>query len=346
MKTYYTLSLAALLALASCGTAYQTGQTPDAVYFSPGEEAQPAAASDQYTDDQYYDDQYAVAEDSDEGNYVVYQDGDYDEDYDYANGGDGYYSRRIQMFDQPGSLYSYNYYNLGSPWYTPYYGGSYLWNRFAYSGFGWYSNPWMWSPGLHFGLGWGSPYAFGGWYSSWYNPWYSYGYYPGYYSGWGWGGKYGYTNPRPAVSYQPRRSFGSPASQTTRRAVSNGSTSTTERPRRVFSSSPSERVRTADDSRARRSSGTRTSVRTTDQGTRRTFQRESSERPVRVSRDNNTRTRTSTRQPARRTYQAPSRPTQQRTAPTRSYQPTRSVSRPSISTRSSAPARTSSPRRR
>lgn len=337
MKTYYLLILAATIALASCGTAYQTGQTPDAVYYSPGEEVQPAASSDSY------DDQYAVAQDGDEGNYVVYQDGDYDQDYDYADGGDGYYSRRIRMFDQPGSLYAYNYYNMGSPWYTPYYGGSYLWNRFAYSGFGWYSNPWMWSPGLHFGLGWGSPYAFGG-YSSWYNPWYSYGYYPGYYSGWG--GKYGYTNPRPAVSYQPRRSVGSPASQATRRASTAGSTSNTETPRRVFSRSSSETVRTADDARARRSSGERTTTRATDEGTRRTFQREKSERPVRVIRDNNTRTRTSTQQPARRTSQPAPRPTQQRTT-TRTYQqPSRSVSRPSVSTRSSAPARTSSPRRR
>lgn len=342
MKTYYFLTLIALVVMSSCGTAYQTGQTPDAVYYSPESEQPQARAVN--------NDQYAVATDSDEGNYVVYQDGDeyasdYEEGYD-AGYSDGYYSRRIQMFDRPGSLFSYNYNMMSNPWY----GGSYYWNRFAWNGFGWYNSPYMWSPGLSFSLSWGRPYyAYGGWYSPWYNPWYSYGHYYNYgygYSapGWGWGGKYMNYSPRPAVSYQPRHAAGSRASQTVRSA--NGIPRTNENttaPRRVFTRSSSENVQTDNNTRARRTETARTS-----EHARRVYKPRSDETPVRrVRQSSNTRSRTTTttQRPTRRVFNTNRTQQVQRQSNTRT-QPTRTISRPSSpAPRTSAP-RTSAPRRR
>lgn len=341
MKTYYFLTAIVALALAGCGTAYQAGQTPDAVYYSPDSNPQPARTTSNTTD------QYAVANNNEGGNYVVYQDGDeYYSDYDegYSEGySDGYYSRRIRMFDRPGGLFSYNYHMMSSPWY----GGSYLWNRFSYNSFGWYHNPYMWSPGLSFGLSWGNPYAFGGWYSPYYS--YSNYYYPGYYhSGWGWGGKYSIYEPRPAVSYRPRRSAGSRASSATRSASGVAQPHAgADAPRRVFKRSSSEDART-DTKRTRRSFSrtdgeSTTPVRRTN-NERRVYKPRSDEQPVRrVRSNNNTRSRT----PTRTTQRTSTRRVQRSQPRVQRRTNTRSVSRPSTPTRTrSTSHRTSSPRRR
>src|SRR5699024_7645065 len=189
-----------LLVLAGCGTTYQSGGSSDAVYFPSGSQQPDYTANDNSQNTQA---RKSNSNQQDDNHYVTYDnngdqtysedeyyndDGysDYEEGYDdgYTN---GYYSRRIMMFDRPGGLFSYNYYMMN----RPFYGGSYLWNGFGYNSMGWFHNPYMWRPGISLGLGFGSPYLYGGWYSSLYNPYYGFGYpyygYGGYY-----GGKYGY----------------------------------------------------------------------------------------------------------------------------------------------------------
>jgi len=349
IKIYYIMLSAGFLALASCGTTGQTGRTTDAVDLSPDSGQQTYTATDSYDE--------AIPDSEDGNRYVVYQDGN--ESYsDYKEGygdgySDGYYSRRINMFDRPGGLFSYNYYMMN----RPFYGGSYLWNSFAYPGFGWYGNPYMWSPGLSISMGFGSPFAYGGWYSPFrygYLPYYTH-YYPGYgYGGGYYGGKYITGPTRTANSYQPRRSIGSPAARAARNNSGNSSrTSTkTEAPRRVFGSSSSERTNAENNSNARRNSNS---------ARRRVFKSSDNERTTTIKRrSSNTRTRSSsTDRNARRI-----RPSTNRSnSNTRSYQQPRrtisrpstntrmrsssspSISRPSTSTRTSSP-RVSSPRRR
>lgn len=353
MKTYsFILSLVALLGLGACSTTYQTGQAPDAVYYSPAEEQQGQGNLATTATDDYY-----VANNDSEGDrYVIYKD---DDDYnDYMEGyNDGYYSRRINMFDRPGGLFSYNYYMMN----RPLYGSPYLWNSFAYNSFGWYNDPFMWSPGLRLGLSWGMPLAYGGWYNRWYNPFYSYnsyypyyggygyGYFPGYYGG----GKYLNTNPRPAVSYGPRRSAGSPAAHTTSRTSASGSKTATA-PRRVFRTNSNESVQGSGNTRVRRSfkpeEGERTiqnnssERRAVSRSRRRVFKSRPDETPVRINRSSNVRRTTPARQQTEtRRIQQPRRvqqPTYRRSSPA----PTRSYSSPSTSTRSSS-SRTFSPRR-
>lgn len=313
MKTYSAILFIAALALSSCGTAYQAGQTPDAVYYSPEEEQQPVPTASSNAD------QYVVNTDSEEGNYVVYQDGAGYNDYSYYD--DGYYSRRIHMFDRPGGLFSYNYYMMNNPWYG---GSPYLWNSFAYNSFGWYHNPYMWSPGLSFGLSWGLPYAYGGWYNP-YRPYYGYGYgygyMPGYYyGGYGYGyGKYLISNPRPAVSYGPRRSVGSRAANTNPSNRVSRAGQSANAPR--VSRTSSERVQGDNNTRATRRSfrqgenertvrtDNRRRTSTSSRSERRIFRQRADERPVRVNQQRST-TRQQQRavrpqRTTRRVYQQP-----------------------------------------
>jgi hypothetical protein len=75
MKTYSAILIIGALALAvgGCGTAYQA-QTPDAVYYSPSQNNAGYASSSAMNSNQE-----AVADNSDPnaGNYVTYDDGDY-----------------------------------------------------------------------------------------------------------------------------------------------------------------------------------------------------------------------------------------------------------------------------
>jgi hypothetical protein len=257
MKTYsIALLIAALAVVGGCSTAYQSGQTPDAVYYSPDPGVGPAAPNDNQTI-------AAQADSDDDGQYVTYDDGT--QSAGYADDQDGYYARRINMFDNPGSLYAFNNYSLGLG-YSPYMG-------LGYSSLGW--NPFMWSyPSLSLGWTLGSPWG------GWYRPMYAYGayspyslgfmngYYAGHgyygYGGYGYGYGYGYgegkyinRNPRPSISYGPRRSVSSQAGAVSRPTTSTdgsvnsprrvfrsgntgGTTGGDSHPRRVFKSNPSE----------------------------------------------------------------------------------------------------------
>lgn len=327
MKTYSFILLIAALAIGGCSSAYRSTQTPDAVYYSPEQERSVYTSSD--------NNQTVIQGDNpDAGSYVVYDDGnnDYNDYYD-----DGYYSRRISMFDRPGSLYAFNNFYWNDPWY---WNDPFMWNGLSSWNMGFAYNPFYRGyPSLALSWSWGSPW--GRWYRPWghyYSPWYSYGYSP-YYSGGYWGG-YGYgkniiLNPRPATSYGARRSVSSRAAN----GISSPRSSSGERanaPRRVFRSNNSDN----NDNNVE-----------TARRPRRVFKAQPDEHPVRV---NNNRT-VETQRPTRRVFKSNSdnnrsyRPAQQNTRsinrPTRSFNST--PTRSSSSSRSfSAPARTSAPRGR
>lgn len=333
MKTYsIILSIAAVLALGSCSSAYRSAQTPDAVYYSPGEDNGSAQSDNQST---------AVnqGDNADGGNYVVYDDNDnngsfQNDDY-YGNDYAGLYSSNSYYMDYPymglgyNSLWNYSYgfpsisigLNWGLPlgrWYRPYY---------AYSPFY-------------------SPFSHGMFYNP-YNPWYAYGggypYYPGYYGHAGFGGgywKYCNLTPRPAISWGPRRVVSSNAAY---RQSNTSQSGVTTSPRRVFTTQ-----------------GNTGSVNTGNNtnSPRRVFKAKPGEQPVNVSNGRTVETQRTERRVFRRSDDNPA-PSQQRSVevqrPTRTEE-TRTFQQPSRSfenntqstpTRSvSTPSRTFSPRGR
>jgi hypothetical protein len=320
MKTYSIALLIAALALGGCSTAYQAGQTPDAVY-APAEGNVNTASSANSDNERIA----SANDDSDDGQYVTYDNSDYNTGY--ADDYDGYYTQRIRMFDSPGSFYAGSYY-MGSPYSMS---------------LGW--SPLMWSPGMSLALTLGSPW--GGWYSPWYaygpyaySPFYSYyPYYPAYYGGYGYygggfGGKYIIANPRPAASYGPRGSVNSRAGVRSTNTVNAGERVGTSAPRRVFTNG-----------------NTNGNIRASNP--RRVFTSSPDEHPVNV----NTNTRTTVERQPRRLFRSNntnrsnviSRPTETN-RPVRTFEnnaPQRSMSTFSNSSESnSAPVRISSPRRR
>lgn len=326
MKTYSIIFLiAAVLALGSCSTAYRSGQTPDAVYYSPEQERTVYTSNN--------NGQTVIQGDNpDAGSYVVYNNGEdgYNNYYE-----DGYYSRRINMFDRPGSLYSFNNYYLSNPWHGVY--DPFMWNGMYAMNMGLY-NPYFWSyPSLSLSLGWGSPFS--RWYSPFwrhYSPWYSYGYYSPYYTGYYgnyWGGGFGKNiniAPRPAVSYGPRRSVSSRAASGVSSPRVSGEH--TNSPRRVFRSNNN----TGNDNPG------------TVERPRRVFKSKTDEHPIQVN--NNTRT------PNRRVFRSPNNNQQNNYRPSenRSFnRPSRTFNSSPVNTSSSgssrsfsSPARVSAPRGR
>lgn len=341
MKTYsILLSIAAILALGSCSSAYRSAQTPDAVYYSPPQDNGASAQSDNQT--------VVAAADSDAGSYVVYDDGSTDNGAyynDYFDNGYGYsnlYSLNNYYMNSPyglgyNSLWNYSVFptfslgmNWGMPfgrWYSPYYAYNMMYSPFSY--------------GMMY-----SPFSYGMMYNP-YSPWYAYGGYPYYggggYYGYAGYGKYGNLTPRPAISWGPRRSASSTAGY---RRANTSQPATGVAPRRVFTTQ-------GQNTDGRINSGV--------SSPRRVFKAERSEQPVNVtnnrtvqpersrnrifrSNNNNNNNTPSTQTPRRVEVQRPS-PTENRTfqQPTRTFESAPS-STPSRSM--SAPSRTFSPRGR
>lgn len=236
MKKIYLAILAAALMSTGCSNAYRNMQTPDDVYYSPGQ-PRPSAAnairSSGSGSPGANQQQYAASSNS--GDYVTYNDGT-----------GSYYSgqaaERFNMFDNPASFYSYNYY-FSNPWaysyLNPY--GSSMWDLGGY-----YSPFSSFYPSYSFSFGYGFPltsywdnpflygypgmgYGYGGYYPGYYDPYYSSGFY----------GKYStyYPNPRPSTSWGPRRSYNSQAAMESTGGAYLPSGSSGTAPRRVFNSS-------------------------------------------------------------------------------------------------------------
>ncbi|MHB1922511.1 MAG: hypothetical protein ACYCOO_09775 [Chitinophagaceae bacterium] len=188
------------LVLGGCSSTYNTGQTPDNVYYSP---ANPAPS---YTNSQQVanPDNQSIASNGNNGNYVTYDNG-------YGSGYQPTFSNASMFNPSFGFNSFYDPYNI--------YGlNDYGWNNF--SPYGIYS-PWGFNSGFSLGLSYGSLYsAFDPYYSPFYSyPMYSYGYLGnGYYGKPGYQdyGFYDYNsyNSRPANSWGPRRSVSSNANAT------------------------------------------------------------------------------------------------------------------------------------
>lgn len=193
MKTFLYSGVILALILGGCSTAYQTGRTPDDVYYSPARERTGGYSSTDATQQETT----VATSDQGSGNYVTYSDGDnpsYNYDYGYN---DPYY----------GGSYHGNYYL--NNYYSPF---SYGWYPSLSLGFG-FGYPWMDSYFSPWGLGsWYNPYSYWGGY-----PYWGGAYYPGYYYG-----KYYTYTPRPSNSYGPRMGM----SSTTTRASGGANTGT------------------------------------------------------------------------------------------------------------------------
>lgn len=349
MKTYSTILIIGALALAvgGCGTAYQA-QTPDAVYYSPSQNNAGYASSSAVNSNQE-----AVTDNSDPnaGNYVTYDDGDYNNssNYSYLNY-PGYNTQALNLSANPGNFYAYNSFMMGSPMmYSPYYLGSPYSMGLGYSPFlGSYPSL---SLGLGLGYSWGNPwmgglynpYSFGGLYSPYYYSPYMMGY-GGYYGG-GYG-YYGYDKlgnytPRPASAYGPRRSSNSSV------YMGDGNTTTINgsAPVRTFGNTNtgnartntnrfgSERVFTTNPNEHPENLNTNTRVAEKKPSILRMFQRNNNNNYVEPRRNNQEIYRP---QQQERTFSRPERTFEQ--------SPRVEVSTPSYNNSGSAPARTFSPR--
>ena len=129
MKLYLPL-LASVLALASCSTAYKTGQTPDDVYYSPARERDEYVRVEknddrQYRDDETYREDRYLRMKTGYRRYVIL------DDYDYYTG-----SNYIGYYDQ----YRFNNWGYYNRWYvTPPFYTSYYYNPYYYNPY--YSHP-------------------------------------------------------------------------------------------------------------------------------------------------------------------------------------------------------------
>lgn len=140
MKRALLLSAFGLVLLSGCATAYQLGQTPDDVYYSPGKER---PASEELVNRQQ-EEQYQE--------YVTYLD-------------DRYLRMKVARRYRWAAIDDYNY------WYDSRYDfntyNSYAYNYGLYNGYGLYSNYGFYNPYAFYsgiGLGYGSYYpGYGGW---------------------------------------------------------------------------------------------------------------------------------------------------------------------------------------
>lgn len=170
IKNINLLLIGSIAFLASCSSAYRTGQTPDDVYYSPA-----PAQTDRYiasdNNNGYVDDDgNYVADNGDRGTYFSAD----DEERDIRRGiNDRRYRSSINVNLGFGYGSGYGYFN---PFNTPF--------RYSHLGFGPYSS---FTPYYSFGYGYFPPFYdpfYSPFYSSWspyysYYPWYGGGYYVG-----------------------------------------------------------------------------------------------------------------------------------------------------------------------
>ena len=147
MKSILIAAVTAVVALSSCSV-YRSGQTPDDVYFSPGNEKEQLAyveTNGDHNDGKHY---------NNKPSYNGYD--------DYATADDRWLMMRVRNRDKWSYFDDYNYYN-------PY-------SSFGYGGYGGYgSMSYGYQPGFSFGLGFGSfydPFSSSYYWNSCYNPYY------------------------------------------------------------------------------------------------------------------------------------------------------------------------------
>lgn len=157
MKQVLLCSVFAVSLLASCSTAYQAGQTPDDIYFSPGkarENDEVVRGSKDYDEYQNYvssqDDRYLRMKVANRSRWNSLDDYSYwnDSRYDFGAYRYNYYS---------------SYYNMMNPYayYSPFSG--------YYNPLGSYYNTGLWGLGFNFGYGgYYNPYSYYGWSSPYY----------------------------------------------------------------------------------------------------------------------------------------------------------------------------------
>ncbi len=174
-------AIALTLFAGGCTTVYESGQTPDDVYYSPASQATSGYGGGQYSSS-------SIQGASDSSNYITYNDN-----------GNSY---------NPPAVAAYPDYFM--PYYPSYpYMSPYGFGYPMYSGLGFDYGFGFGYPGLAFGLGFGYPF-----YSGFYNPYFGYNpYFSPYYGGYGYlGGKDGlYYNSAPSTAYGPRHGAGSRA---------------------------------------------------------------------------------------------------------------------------------------
>ncbi len=202
-KLHSLLLISASLVMAACSSTNKAGTSvPDDIYYSSGDQGQPAPAvatypttppapAQDYSKDASNNDQNVVYEDQVDNTNAQNNSGDYYQDekgntyitnnyynddyYDYS------YSSRLRRFYTPAIGYSY---------YDPYYTNSYYYDYYPSSwGVSIYSSYNWWAPSYYYS----APFCYGGIgisigyspiFTPWYSPWYYDRYYPGsYYHG-------------------------------------------------------------------------------------------------------------------------------------------------------------------
>lgn len=131
-KNIFYLCFAAIL-LASCSSAYRSSQTPDDVYYSPGQQRMSAGSED---------DEYLSYSNSSDDNYLRMKASDHYrwdnlDDFDYWNDSRYYYTNYYNPWSSYFFLGFYNVYNpYTSFWYNP-------WNSWYYPTYTvvYYKNP-------------------------------------------------------------------------------------------------------------------------------------------------------------------------------------------------------------
>jgi hypothetical protein len=131
MRTIYFLFFGAIVALFSCSSAYKSAQTPDDVYYSPGNQKS-AVANSNNTQDQYYNanpnDQYLMMRVQDPNRWSAF------DSYDYDYGFSGYYNPySYGNYGMYGGFYPGIGMGVGYGYWNPYYSyinSYYAWNSF------------------------------------------------------------------------------------------------------------------------------------------------------------------------------------------------------------------------
>ncbi len=133
MRTIYFLFFGAIIALCSCSSAYKSGQTPDDVYYSPGNQRTAVSNnSNSNTQDEYYDanpnDQYLMMRVQDPNRWSAF------DSYDYDYGFSGYYNPySYGTYAMYGGFYPGIGMGIGYGYWNPYYSyinSYYAWNSF------------------------------------------------------------------------------------------------------------------------------------------------------------------------------------------------------------------------
>ncbi|HXB44615.1 MAG TPA: hypothetical protein VNV85_11180 [Puia sp.] len=133
MKALNIIIIGATIALSSCSSAYRTEQTPDDVYYSPGQQAARSSNSATSSNGEYYNanpnDQYLMMKVQDPTRWSTFDEYGYDGFYSPYNSfgyGAGYYSAFSpwMTFGYWNPYYSYmNSYYMWNSFYNPYYYG-------------------------------------------------------------------------------------------------------------------------------------------------------------------------------------------------------------------------------